>query len=90
MGELKFRDFDAADTKQWARMSEAETNAFKKKVCRTCTHFGTTRPDSYATATCNYFNDVGRCRICSPLRCKEKGYYERRGSTKVQSEAAPV
>lgn len=79
MEKLKFRKFDPEDTKAWAAMSQEQVNEFKRKVCMKCRHFGTptsVKDTGVGNRDCNFLADEGYCRICSPLKCKEKGYFE--------------
>ncbi|MDO4647946.1 MAG: hypothetical protein Q4B26_04785 [Eubacteriales bacterium] len=61
--------------KTWFEMTEQETNAFKRETCQKCEH-ATNTSQTVATLTCSYFEDEGHCRHCTPLECKEKGFYK--------------
>lgn len=72
--------------KRWRDMSSAETNKYKSEVCRKkCDYF--TRSASYGpdSRICEYLDRTGSCRRCSPLDCKDYGYFKpKQGAVKAK------
>ena len=89
MGELKFKSFDPVKTKEWARLTEMQVTEVKNRICRYCIHFDAGDDRQMGSRYCNFFVDEGHCRCCSPLECKEKGYFQpgKRPQRRVVGEA---
>lgn len=65
------------EKREWCELSEAEVNKFKRKQCVKCYYYSqTTKKDRSSVSICNYSAITGKNRLCSPLECKEKGFYE--------------
>lgn len=64
--------------KAWRNMPEAEISKIKNEQCFNCIYFDIHDRKSgkaLVSDTCNYAIITGRCRHCSPLECKKKGFY---------------
>lgn len=76
MEELKFKSFDPVRTKEWARLTEEEINEIKRRICKYCVYFDNGADNTMGSRYCNFFVDEGHCRCCSPLECKERGFFK--------------
>lgn len=75
-GTVKARKAETAKVR-WRDLTEDEVNKFKRKQCQYCYYFSeTTKKDRVSAGVCNFSAIMGYSRFCSPLECKEKGFYE--------------
>lgn len=63
---------------KWADLTEIEIRNIKLKQCLKCYYFTKRSEKGSVTVDdiCDYAGVTGKCRHCSPLECKEKGFFE--------------
>lgn len=69
------------ERKRWEDMTDEECSRFKKKTCSHCDYFSKQTGDDgsgWSSATCNYSKVTGKCRLCSPLECVERGFFKQK------------
>lgn len=70
----------AGGKKEWKDMTPLEVNAFKREVCWHCEYLGKMdgKISNIDRAACCFSDMNGFCRLCSPLECKERGFFKQR------------
>lgn len=61
----------------WKDLTPVQINKFKREVCKGCEYSScySGNGDFMGAVTCDYSAITGSCRLCSPLECKERGFY---------------